>query len=218
MKYLLAAVCMAAFSAVAAAQNVVYNTAISMEPTAFTKPPQMGQVKVEIPKTATQNGVEGTTRIHFTLGADGRVHDTTIIDDLPDGVGEAVRRGVENMPFTPAANNGKPVDMKGTFTYTISVIFDEFNRDVTKVQVLEKGVPEYPAAFRSTGKKGRVTLVVAFYPDGHVVIMHVESGMPAEFIDAAKKAALATKFQPAMHNVTKKAVTQSLWLDFDFKP
>src|SRR6185295_3258003 len=109
---------------VVSAQQTFYNSQFAFEPTMYTQPPQIGKLTVTIPDEARKNGVEGTAKVSFTLGADGKIHDALIVDDLPSGVGEALRKAVEQMQFTPASLSGRPVEMKGSIAYTISTVYD----------------------------------------------------------------------------------------------
>src|SRR3954447_23119972 len=103
MKYLLAGLALALLSTAAAAQQVFYNSHLQLEPAMITSPPDLGELKVKMPDAVMKDGIEGTVTVTFTLGGDGHVHDAKIVDDLPSGVGEAVRKAVENWTFTPAS-------------------------------------------------------------------------------------------------------------------
>jgi TonB family protein len=179
---------------------------------------EIGDVRPEFPESARKNGVEGRVKVTFTCGADGKIRNAVIAEDLPYGAGDAVKQAVERMSFTPATLNGKPVDMNASFTYTITAFFFEDDKNIQKVKMIGKPTAEYPASQRSEGRKGSVSVSVTFYADGKIAVGRSESTMPPEFDAAAKKAAASLKFEPAVHKKTKKAVNQVLWVVFDFKP
>lgn len=66
---------------------------------------------LKYPPTAITNGIEGTVDVAFTVKADGSIGAIKIVRMVdPDLESEAIRL-VKNMPaWTPADNNGVPVD------------------------------------------------------------------------------------------------------------
>lgn len=75
---------------------------------------------LKYPATAKDNGIEGVIKLQFTVNADGSIGNikvTKMVD--PDLEAEAIRL-VKQMPaWTPANDNGTPVESIGT----ISVAF-----------------------------------------------------------------------------------------------
>jgi TonB family protein len=199
-------------------QDYSFRSRFSFEPTHFNEPPEIGEIWPEFPEAARKNGVEGIVKIDFRFGADGKILNAVIAQDLPFGTGEAVKRAVEQAHFSPAKLNGKPVDMNASFTYTITAFFFEDDKNVQKVKLFGKPMAEYPASERSEGRKGSVNVSVTFYANGKIAVGRTESTMPPEFDEAAKKAAASLKFEPAIHKKSKKTVNQVLWVEFEFKP
>lgn len=66
---------------------------------------------LKYPKSAQDNGIEGTVDVSFMVKADGSIGTIKIVRMIdPDLEAEAIRL-VKGMPaWTPADNNGKPVD------------------------------------------------------------------------------------------------------------
>lgn len=66
---------------------------------------------MKYPETAKANGIEGAVDVAFTVKADGSIGTIKIVRMLdPDLEAEAIRL-VKSMPkWTPADNNGTPVD------------------------------------------------------------------------------------------------------------
>jgi TonB family protein len=199
------------------AQDYSFRSLFEFESTRFSEPPDIGDVRADFPDAARKNGVEGRVKISFTFGADGKIRNAVIAEDLPFGAGEAVRKAVERISFTPARLNGKPVDMNASFTYTVTAFFYEDDKHIQKVKIIGKPTAEYPASQRSEGRKGTVSVSVTFYADGKIVVGRSESTLPNEFDEAAKKAAASLKFVPATHKKSKKSVNQVLWVVFEFK-
>jgi TonB family protein len=205
-------------AASAAAQDYSFHSFISFEPARVSEPPELGDIRPEFPEAAQKNGIDGVVKVSFTLGADGKIHNATIVQDLPYGAGAAVKAAVQGMTFSPGKYDGKPVDINATYTYTATAFFFEDDKNIQKVKILGKPTAEYPAIQRGDGRKGTVNVSVTFYTDGKVVVGNTNSTMPREFDAAAKKAAAELKFEPATNKKTKKPVNQVLWVPFDFKP
>lgn len=190
----------------------------SFEPAMIDTPPNIGSINIEYPDAARKNGVEGKVTVRMTLGEDGRFRDVVIVDDLPFGVGAAVRSAFDNSRYTPATLNGKPVAMQATFTYEITAVYSEYDSDVSKPKLIGKPVAAYPQQYRGEARKGKVNVAVLFYTDGRTKALKAESTMPPEFDEAAKNAVADLKFQPAVHKKSKKPINLTMWVAFEFKP
>jgi TonB family protein len=202
----------------ATAQDLSFNYEFQFEPTFLTQGPKIKDFHVNYPEEARKNGIDGTVKVTFVLGKDGKTRDAAITQDLPFGVGDELIRAVTKIIFTPAMNNEQPIDLKATLTYKIAAIYQEYDDNITKAKLLGKPTAEYPSAFRADGTKGKVAVAVIFYTDGKLKVLNTDSTMPPEFDAAAKKGAENLKFQPAVHKKSKKPVAQSMWVIFEFKP
>lgn len=207
-----------AFVNTAKAQDLTFNYTYQFEPAILTQGPNIKDFHVNFPEDARKNGVDGTVKVSFVFGKDGKTRDAVIAQDLPHGVGDAVVRGINKLAFTPAMNDSEPIDLKATLIYTIIAVYQEYDNNVTKVKLLGKPTADYPNAFRAEGTKGKVIVPVLFFPDGKVRVGKPDSTMPMEFDEAAKKAAGNLKFQPAVHKKSKVPVAQWVWITFEFKP
>jgi TonB family protein len=199
----------------ATAQDLSFNYEFQFEPTFLTQGPKIKDFHVNYPEEARKNGIDGTVKVTFVLGKDGKTRDAAITQDLPFGVGDELIRAVTKIIFTPAMNNEQPIDLKATLTYKIAAIYQEYDDNITKAKL---PTAEYPSAFRADGTKGKVAVAVIFYTDGKLKVLNTDSTMPPEFDAAAKKGAENLKFQPAVHKKSKKPVAQSMWVIFEFKP
>lgn len=206
------------FATIASAQDLLFDYNFQFEPAFLTEGPKIKDFHVNFPDEARKNGIDGTVKVGFVLGKDGKTRDAAIIQDLPFGVGTALVAAVTKMSFAPAMNEDEPIDLKATVTYNISAVYQEYDESVTKAKLLGKPTAEYPGSFRADGTKGKVVVAVLFFPDGKLRVSKTESTMPPEFDEAAKKAAETLKFQPAGHKKSKKPVAQWMWVTFDFKP
>lgn len=178
----------------------------------------MGKIDVVFPEAARKNAVEGTVKVNFTLGEDAKVRNIVVVQDLPFGVGDAVKQGLEKLSFKPATSDGKPVAMDAHLDYIVALAYGEDDKNVTKPQFIDKPAPDYPESQRAANVKGKVLVTVMFYSDGTLKVMGTNSVMPQEFDKAAVAAAGKIKFTPAIHKKSKKPVAQQLGVEYEFKP
>lgn len=68
------------------------------------------QKKIEYPETARRAGVEGKVTLRVKVGKDGRVKKTIIEDSPSSMLNEAAIKAVKEVIFTPAIQNGEPVE------------------------------------------------------------------------------------------------------------
>ena len=184
-----------------------------------TEAPQFnGSPDINYPETARKNGVEGTLKLTLTLGEDGKVKDISTQQDLPFGVTEAVTKGLQQWHFQPAKRINKPIAVKMFFDYIVSVAYSENDKNVSKPKITEKPAAIYPSSQKAEGRKDKVQVHVMFYNDGTLKVVGVSSVMPREFDKAAMEAAQKIKFEPAVHKKSKKAVTQQMTVEYNFKP
>ncbi|HSK73436.1 MAG TPA: TonB family protein [Pyrinomonadaceae bacterium] len=206
-------------SGAAKAQNIAFNYYYQIDMTGATEPPQItGSPDIDFPEAARKNGVEGTLKAVLTLGEDGKVRDIIVSEGLPHGVTEAVTRALQNLPFQPAGNQGKPVAVKMLFDFVVAMAYGEGDKNVNKPKILEQPAAIYPEKYRAEKIKGKVRVGVMFYTDGKVKVTGINSVMPKEFDQAAAEAAAKIKFQPAVHKKSKKPVAQAMTVEYDFKP
>lgn len=207
-----------AFAVTASAQQMYFSYAYKFEPAMITEPPELGGFEVDYPEVARKNGVEGTVRVSATLGEDGKVRDIAILENLGHGTGEAVAAALQRFTFKPAKFQGKPVAMKITVNYVVSLYYDENDKNVTKPKIVDKPLPTYPASQRAAGMKGKVSVNVLLKASGEVQVLGVSSVMERDFDKAAQEAAKSLKFSPAVHKKSKQPVSQQIIVDYDFKP
>lgn len=203
----------------ASAQAVGFEYLYKFEPTMMTSRPQLGGLEVEFPAAARKNGVEGRVIAAVTLGEDGRTRDISILQDLPHGVGAAVVDGLKKWYFKPAAFEGKPVAVKATVDYIVTMVYGEGDSAVSKPVITTKPVTAaYPPKYLADKVKGKVAVVVLFRADGTKKVVSVTSTMPREFDRAAVEAVAALQFKPALHKKSKKPVSAEMTVEYDFKP
>lgn len=202
-----------------AAQSVTFEYLYQFEPTVATKGPELSGLDIAYPESARKNGAEGTVKASMTLGEDGKVRDIQILEDLPFGIGDAVRKGLEKWYFKPAMLESKPVAMRLKLDYVVTLVYGEGDGAVTKPRILTKPLTaEYPAKYLAEKVKGTVSVRVMFFANGKLKVSGVSSTMPKEFDKAANAAAEKLQFQPAIHKKSKKPVSQELTIEFSFKP
>lgn len=207
------------FAPAISAQQMFFNYRYQFEPAMITEPPEfIGSLEVDYPEAARKNGVEGTVKVTATLGEDGKVRDVVIENDLGHGTGEAVAAGVRKFAFKPAKFNGTPAAMKMTVNYTVSLYYDESDKEVTKPKITDKPMPAYPDSQRAEGMKGKVTVFAMLKASGEVEVVSVNSVMHKDFDKAAAEAAKKLKFTPAIHKKSKQPVSQVIGVEYAFKP
>lgn len=201
------------------AQQMFFNYRYQFEPAMITEPPEFtGGLEVDYPEAARKNGVEGTVKVKATLGEDGKIRDIVIENDLGHGTGDAVAAGLKKFAFKPAKFNGTPTPIKMTVNYTVSLYYDESDKEVTKPKITDKPLPAYPESQRGEGMKGKVTVQVLLKPTGEIDIVRVDSVMHKDFDNAAREAAKKLKFTPATHKKSKQPVSQVIAVEYAFKP
>ncbi len=184
-----------------------------------TAAPKMGKMaQIDFPAEATRNGVEGVLIAEITLGTSGRVSDIVFIQSLPFGYEQAVRDAFGTLNFEPATNEGKPVPVKLYLEYTVSMVFDEDEKEIKKPVINEQPEPVYPESERADKRKGEVTVGILFKKDGTLEILSVGSTMPKSFDEAAIKAAKDIKFTPGIHKKSEKPVSVKMRVVYKFKP
>ena len=66
---------------------------------------------LDYPEIAKENAVEGTVRVEFTVGTQGCITESRILESLGPECDQEVLRLIEEMPcWKPAVTNGQPVD------------------------------------------------------------------------------------------------------------
>ena len=85
--------------------------AVAMSALAFSATPALAQDRErtgveapEYPRGAERRGIEGYAVVEYTVNADGRVENATVVEANPEGVFDrAVLRAIEGWPYAPAA-------------------------------------------------------------------------------------------------------------------
>lgn len=206
------------FSCVAEGQSYSFNYRFNYEAVRADQPIRVSELPFEMPENARKNGADGTVVVTAVFGGNGKVREVLVIQDPGGGVGDAAKIAVEQVTYTPASFEGKPVDVKATITFDIAAVYSEGDQAVSAVKITGKPTAAYPEKFRSEKRKGQVSIWATFHPDGRIKVHDVDSTMPPEFDEAAKLAAADLKFQPATHKKSKRPVAQAIWVIFDFKP
>ena len=79
------------------------------------KPPtpinQVKQVKIEYPKEAKKDGLEGVVFLSLTVGADGKVYDVEVLKG-PEVFRQSAVDAAKQMMFGPANHKGEPVAVR----------------------------------------------------------------------------------------------------------
>lgn len=88
-------------------------------PAGGTPPEVVDRVKPRYPQMARRAGTEGVVIIRAIIRRDGTIDDVQVIQDLPNGLGDAAQDAVEQWRFHPATYRGEPIDVY----YTVTINF-----------------------------------------------------------------------------------------------
>ncbi len=61
-------------------------------------------------------GFFGSVELHFTIGADGAVHDVTVVKGNPL-LGRAAAEALQSWRYKPARRDGVPVESESSMTF-----------------------------------------------------------------------------------------------------
>lgn len=201
------------------AQEVFGNSMYKLDLTGATEAPKLGGMpRIGFPKEAMKNGVEGTLIGEMTLDETGNVKDIAIIQSLPFGYDEAFKNAFGTLSFTPAARLGEPVAVKLRVEFTVTMVFEEKDKNIDKPKITDQPEAVYPEEDRADKRKGEVTVGVLFNKDGTIRILSVGSTMPKSFDKAAEEAAKLIKFSPGTHKHSKSPVSVKMNVVYRFKP
>ena len=133
---------------------------------------------VKYPKTALNNGIEGTVYVQFTINKDGSVTDVKALRGIGGGCTEEALRLIKSMPnWTPGTQQGIPVKVK----YTLPIKFNLGGNNTTSTNTTagfiggEVALSEYLANNLKYPKKARKkkiegTVVVNFIVTENVTV------------------------------------------------
>lgn len=75
--------------------------------------------KINYPRRAVRDGIEGRVFIQFVVDREGNVRDPQILRDIGGGCGDAAIEAVKKVEFTPGRHNGEFVNVQ----YSMPVTF-----------------------------------------------------------------------------------------------
>lgn len=206
------------FSTAAFSQSLLFDYRYKIDPMGADTPPDVsGRPNIDYPDSARKNGVEGTLKATVTLGADGKTSDILITQSLPNGVDEAVTKGLQGLYFKPATLKNQPVPVKLYFEFTVSAVYSENDKNVGKPKIISRPDAVYPAKYRNEKWNEKVIVRVLFNSNGTVKVLGTSSVMPREFDRAAAEAAEKIKFEPAIHKKSKKPISVEMTVEYKFK-
>lgn len=80
-------------------------------------PSVLGQVRIDYPREARRNEVEGVVRLKVTIDWTGKVIAARVVSGLGYGLDEAALEAVKRFRWKPATKNGEPVSTEITYAY-----------------------------------------------------------------------------------------------------
>lgn len=161
-------------------------------------------------------GIEGEALVVFTLSPEGKVLNPKVESASHEDFGKAALEAIRQWTFTPATEDGKPVNATLKLPFKFAITFEErFNLAVGRpvyVTVEEpvheaselKGRPRpvsrpessYPEELKGSGKEGTVVVEFVIDKEGKVVNPKIVQASSEEFILPALAEAALTQFEP----------------------
>ena len=163
--------------------------------------------------------IEGHAKIAFSIDAEGKVGNVTVVEATDPAFGEAAKAAAEQWTFTPAMRDGVPVVLKRVeqvinfpvspmqkFTVMLGREVEVSEPDsVVDVKDLDQPpaatqepAAEYPEKLAGSGKSGSVDMEFLLDPEGNPVNVKIAKGSGEEALDlAAVLAVLKSHWTPA---------------------
>ena len=192
------------------------------------KPPALieeAMVLPEYPGAEKDAGIEGTVLLQARILKDGSVGEITVVEGIEGhpALEESAKNALGKWLFTPATEDGKPVDM----TIQIPLAFRLDNDETagteaeaaeTMPQLIPESIvrPEYPEDALDVGITGKVIVEAEVRPDGtpgKITVKDGIAGYPA-FDQAAIEAIKQWKFKPGTKD--GKPVTATVMIPLEF--
>ncbi len=183
-------------------------------------PPSYDQAELvrllEYPAIARENGIEGTVRVSVQVDKDGTPLQVRIMHSTNTIFEENARKAASKLTYTPATQNGHPIQM----WLTLTVAFELTKPEATKEEEVEYGiddyVPEakvptydqkelirllqYPKEARNHALEGDVIIGAQIDKDGKVLQVIVRNSTHEIFEENAIEAVKKLTFTPAIQN------------------
>jgi TonB family protein len=153
------------------------------------------------PAEAKDKRVEGDVTVRYTVDAEGRVTDATVVSG-PQELRAAALQFIRSLNIEKGSPLSSPLE-NGSGEFTISYRLGDQPVQVApesqEKRAIYKRQPVYPPAAKQAGIEGMVTLDVLVGKDGTVREIELISGEP-RLADAAKEAVSNWLFRPTLLN------------------
>jgi len=215
-------------------RNPRKNHGENQAPAPQDKPSLLVQAPARYPQFALNKCLDGNVWLSVYVSTSGAVSDvkTAVASDSTSGFIEAAINAAWKSEFSPAIVNDKEKAMWTTMTYRFTVPIDcqplpadslkprpgVFVAYEVQPKFLERVTPKYPRKALENCIEGKVWVQVLIDKSGMVrdVKISKASGTNVGFEKAAKKAAMKSKFSPAIQSGRPIAVWATF--PFEFKP
>jgi len=193
------------------------------------KPPALieeAMVLPEYPEAERKARIEGTVLLQAQVLKDGSVGEITVVEGIEGhpALEESAKDALSQWRFTPATEDGKPVDMTIQIPLAFRVDNDkkagsDAEAGETMPQLITESIirPEYPEEARDAGVTGKLLLEAEVNPDGtpgKITIKEGIAGYPG-FDQMAIEAVKQWKFKPGTKDGKPVTSTVMIPLEFD---
>jgi TonB family protein len=144
-------------------------------------------------------GISDVVVLKVVFLATGKIGEISVVKGLPDERTDQAISAARKITFKPSVRNGVPYDATRNVEYTFNKFFEE---DSTELKTRAKITQMPNAKFKKKKQTdpSQVEVELLLNPNRGVEIIKIKGEPTAKIRDAVTKAALAIKFEPAVHN------------------
>jgi TonB family protein len=182
-----------------------------------TRPTILYREKARYTEEARDNNVEGVVILSVVFGADARLRDIEVIQELPHGLTENAIEAAKSIRFEPAMKDGRPVSVRGRLEFSFNLYKDPIRPMDASLRptILYKEKAEYTQEAKDNKVEGKVVLSVVFGSDGQIGDIRVIQGLPQGLTQKAIEATSKIRFEPAMKDGRPVGVRGALEFSFN---
>jgi TonB family protein len=203
----------------------------------IVNPPDVGDGSIESPavlyytdpfytRTARDNKVQGTVTIEGTFDVNGCMKVLRTVKRVGFGLDENALAALHSWRFSPAKQNGRPVDAVAQIDIAFSlaaappVEYDDVNRvgpGVSAPTVVQRTEPQYTDEARQARLVGTVILQAVIQTNGTADILKVVKPLPLGLTESALEAIRQWTFKPAVQNGREIPVATNIEVGFNLE-
>jgi TonB family protein len=177
-------------------------------------------------RTARENKIEGTVTIEGAFDASGCMKVLRTVKSLGSGLDENALAAVRSWRFSPAKQNGSPVDSIAQIDIDFRLAaapraeYDDVNRveaGTSPPGVVSRVEPQYTEEARQARLTGSVIFQAVVQTNGTADILKVVKPLPLGLTESALKAIQQWRFRPAVRTGKEIPVALSIEVNFNLE-